>query len=328
MAPISAWMIRRFGPQLTLLSGATIMCIAYVGRVFLSDTLTHVVIGSVLVGTGTAMTFGAMPTLVMRAVPVTETASANGLNVLLRSIGTSTASAATAALATASAVRIAGRDVPTFDALATVFWIAATASLGAMLLSIPMLRMKEYAEGPDYPDAAASGRRTQVVHGHVVTPSGRPITNAVVTVLTPEGDPIDWGQADSEGRFTAAIPEVADYLVVTTADGWQPRSRVMTLDDNHALPPITLRDRLTLSGTVTDANGQPLSDALVVLTRQSGESVDTTRSDHDGRYQIPRPTNGRYVLTVFARDGSIGARPVTVLDAARDLNLALGTPLA
>lgn len=76
------------------------MAVTYVGRVFWSDSIAQVVIGSVLVGSGTALVHSSMPTLIMRAVPVTETASTNGLNVLLRSVGTSTASAVTAAITT------------------------------------------------------------------------------------------------------------------------------------------------------------------------------------------------------------------------------------
>ena len=62
------------------------------------DHRVRFVIGSVIVGMGTAMVYGALPTMIMRAVPVTETASANGLNVLLRSIGTTSASAIIAAV--------------------------------------------------------------------------------------------------------------------------------------------------------------------------------------------------------------------------------------
>ena len=130
-----------------------------------------------------------------------------------------------------------------------------------------------------------------------------------------------------EGRFAVAIPEAGDYLVVTTADGWRPRSRIMHLDNTAPLPPIALRDRLTLAGTVTDAAGDPVVDALVVLTRHSGEVVGSLRTDHEGRYAMPRPSNGRYVVTVAAREGQMGARAITVLDTARDIDLTLGTPL-
>ncbi|WP_377325403.1 carboxypeptidase-like regulatory domain-containing protein [Pimelobacter simplex] len=102
----------------------------------------------------------------------------------------------------------------------------------------------------------------------------------------------------------------------------------MHLDNSAPLPPIALRDRLTLTGNVVDADGVPFVDALVVLTRQSGEVVSSIRTDHEGRYVMTRPANGRYVLSVAAREGQMGARAVTLLDTAYDVDLVLGTPLA
>jgi MFS family permease len=328
MAPASAWLTRRYSPQLTMLCGATVMSLTYVARVFFSDNLGHVVVGSVVVSVGTAMTYGAMPTLIMRAVPVTETASANGLNVLLRAVGTSTASAASAAISTAFGVVIAGQNLPSLSGLTLLFWLAAFAAFGAAVLAIPMLKMHDFAEEAGRPGSQTPARPARVVRGQVLDPRAVPIRTAVVSVLTPTGEPVDWGQADSEGWFTAAIPAPGDYLVVTAADGWQPRSRIMTLTDGSPLPPIVLRQRLTLTGLITGDRERPVSDALVVLTRASGETVGSTRTDHDGRYEIPRPANGRYVLTVVDRGGALGARPVTVWEAARSVDLRLGTPLA
>lgn len=328
MAPVSAWMTRRYSPQLTMLVGTALMTAAYGSRVFLSDNLFQIVVGSVIVGVGTALAYGALPTLIMRAVPVTETASANGLNVLLRSVGTSTASAVTAAVASASAVMVAETMAPTKDALTLALWLAAGASLLATVIGLPTLRMRAFSEEWDRAGTEQIGAETRVVRGRVVSATGDPIRNAVVTVLTPDGVAIDWGQADSEGRFNAAIPRPGDYLVITAAEGWQPRSWVMDLDDSQPLPSIVLRQRYTLSGAITDADDEPVVDALVVLTRATGEVVNTIRTDHEGRYLIPRPTNGRYVLTVSSRDGAMGARPVTVWEYARSVDLKLGTPLA
>ena len=328
MAPVSASLTRRLGPQATLISGAAIMAVTYVARVFLSGDLTQVVVGSVLVGVGTALVYSAMPTLIMRAVPVTETASANGLNVLLRSLGTSTASAATAAITTASVMTVGGHTLPAESAFTLLFWLSAGAAAVTVVLGVPMLRMREYAVEADRSGAERTGADAQVVKGQVVDARARAIRNAVVTVLTPRGEAVDWGQADTEGRFAVAVPQAGDYMVVTTADGWQPRSRIMHLDNSAPLPPIALRDRLTLTGCVIDADGVPFVDALVVLTRQSGEVVGSERTDHEGRYVMPRPPNGRYVLSVSAREGQMGARAITVLDNAYDIDLVLGTPLA
>jgi MFS family permease len=180
MAPVSAAVTRRFGPQATLLAGAALMAAAYAARVYLSVDLAQIVVGSMVVGVGTSMTYAAMPTLIMRAVPVTETASANGLNTLLRSVGTSTASAAMAALATMGAVRVGAEVFPGFDALMAVFWVAGAMSALAALLAVPMFRMRDYAEPATTPgapgdgveavtaDGARPGARTRVAAREVV----------------------------------------------------------------------------------------------------------------------------------------------------------------
>lgn len=56
--------------------------------------------------------------------------------------------------------------------------------------------------------------------------------------------------------------------------------------------------------------------------------VGSIRANHDGRYEIARPANGRYALTAVDPDKVLGARPVTVWEAARGVDLVLGTPFA
>lgn len=328
MAPVSAWLTRRFGPQVTALSGTLVMGVAYIVRVFLSDDLTQVVIGSVIVGMGTAMVYGALPTMIMRAVPVTETASANGLNVLLRSIGTTSASAIVTAITSAFFVTVGGQEVAGERAITLLFWLAAAASLAGAAVTFPTLRMQDFSPDADRAGTATTSRPTRVVRGQVVDEQARPVRSAVVTVLTTDGSAVDWGQADSEGQVAVAVPGPGDYFVVTSADGWQPRSRIVTLGDETRMPPLVLRHRLTLEGTISDTDGRPLPGALVILTHHAGEAVHSTHTDHEGRYAVPRPPNGRYVLSAIADNGATGARPVTVWEANRTADLTLGTPLA
>lgn len=225
-------------------------------------------------------------------------------------------------------ITVGGDELPSLGSLTLLFWLSAAAAAVTASLGVPMLRMREYAVEVDRSGAEHRGADAQVVNGQVLGPKGGPIRSAVVTVLTQDGQAVDWGQVDTEGRFTVAIPQGGDYLVVTSADGWRPRSRIMRLAGDAPLPPIGLRDRLTLTGTVSDADGDPVVDALVVLTRQSGQVVGSMRTDHEGRYEMPRPTTGRYVVTVAAREGQMGARAVTVLETARDIDMTLGTSLA
>lgn len=316
MAPVAASVTRRFGPLTTLLVGSLLMSGSYVARVFLSHELWQIVTGSMLVGVGTSMAYAAMPTLIMRAVPVTETASANGLNTLLRSIGTSASSATMAAVTTIAVQRVGGNVFPRFDALTGVFWLAALMSLVSGLLVIPMWRMSEYA---DEPPEAAEHRHDSVVHGRVVSSSERPVRNAVVTLLTPGGDQVDWSQVDPAGDFSVAMPGAGRYVVVAAAEGWRPQSQIVDLTAGSEIDPIVLPERLTMSGVVTAPAG-PVAGAVLVLTRQAGEAAGTTTSGCDGYYELPLPPNRRYVMTAVAGSTAV-ARAVTIWGAARVLDL-------
>jgi MFS family permease len=55
----------------------------------------ELVLVSCVIGAGIGFAYGAMPALIMAAVPASETAAANSFNALMRSIGTSTSSAVT-----------------------------------------------------------------------------------------------------------------------------------------------------------------------------------------------------------------------------------------
>ena len=325
MTPVSAALTRRAGPQVCLIVGGAMMAVIYVGRIYYSDNLSQVVPGLVVVSMGSALVYSALPTLIMRAVPITETASANGLNVLLRSLGTSTASAATAAITSVAVTTVGRQTFPSLDGLNAITWLAACASAATAAVAIPMLRMQEYAQEAERSGVEHIGREAQVVKGRVVTSLGRPLRGAVVTVLTPDGDAIDWGQADMDGCFTVAIPDAGDYLVVSSAEGWRPRSCILHLDNSAPTPVIALCDQLTLTGAIIRTDGEPAVDALVAVTRLSGEVVGCLRTDHEGRYEMPRPSNGRYVITAAAREGQTAARAVTVLDTSRDVDLTLET---
>ena len=117
------------------------MAVAYIARVYYSNTLA-VIIGSTVVSIGTAIAYAAMPTLIMASVPITETASANGLNALLRALGTSSSSAAVAAVLGSVTIHLDGIEVPSFTAFQDVFWMAGLSALAACAVAwyIPPIR--------------------------------------------------------------------------------------------------------------------------------------------------------------------------------------------
>ncbi len=324
LAPVAGWVTRRFGPELAIAAGGAIMTVSYLARVPLSGTITLVVVGTIVVTIGTALAYSALPTLIMRSVPVTETAAANGLNTLLRSVGTSTASAVTAAVFAAAVSATTG--YPTFGALTLMFVLAAAASAVSTVLILPFLRRRA-AEGDDQP--AERLTVDHVVRGRVVDAKGAEVAGAIVTVMGGRGSHVDWAHTDSAGDFRVATGGPIRHLFVVSAVGWSPVSVYADLTDDPRLAPFVLRERLTVRGRITDAHGEPAPDASVVITKRSGGSVSWVRTDEVGGYTLPLPREGAYDLTAVDRESlATRSRVLTVGGRSVEVDLQLEGPCA
>lgn len=336
MAPVSASVTRRFGARITLIAGLGITGLGYVVRVLLDASLAQLVLGVAVVSVGIAVSFAAMPVLIMQSVPISETAAANGLNTVVRSIGTSTCSATVAAVLTAGTV--AGGLYPSEGALHSMSWLAAVAAfLGAGVAFLIPARLSPVlaarAAGPVVRPAPARGdsvRRADsgaevVVRGRVRRADGQAARLAVVSVLEPNGRQADWARADNDGRWSVVLPGAGEYLVVYAAEGWAARSELRHLSPESA-PLLEIDQRLTVAGVVS-RGGWPIDDALVVLTDASGESVGATRTDDEGHYELGLPPLGRYVLTALdPRTGTAESEDVVISAQRRRFNVVLPEP--
>lgn len=135
-SPLSARMTARFGGRTTLVVATLVMTASYGFRIAFDDTVALIITGSVLVSIGNAMAFATMPALIMGAVPLSETAAANGLNSLLRTVGSSAMSAVVAALVAALTVDVAGTIFPSHNAFVAMFAIAGAATFSATLAAV------------------------------------------------------------------------------------------------------------------------------------------------------------------------------------------------
>lgn len=82
-------------------------------------TLILISLASAVIGAGIALALGAAPSLILSVVPITETAAANGLNVLARSLGTSSAAAVLGVLLASMTHTFGGLEVPTLGGYLT-----------------------------------------------------------------------------------------------------------------------------------------------------------------------------------------------------------------
>lgn len=143
MAPIAGRIVRRVGPKPLLVAGAIIIALAYLSAVLVQPNVWLVLVVNMMIGIGIGLGYAAMPTLIMLAVPVGETGAANGLNTLMRALGTSIAAAVVAAVLAGSAGAAGGTGEPSQQGffLALVLGLAAAVVCGVLASLIPKPRV-------------------------------------------------------------------------------------------------------------------------------------------------------------------------------------------
>lgn len=328
MSPISGWSLARYGGRVVLLAGAGLMALTYVGRIFFADSVAAIVVGSTLVGIGTALAFAAMPTLIMSSVPITETASANGLNSLVRSIGTSLASTLVAAIMATYTVEVGGTFFATGEAFTMVLALGALAAAICVAVTALIPDDRRAHRERELARSREGGRQEAVVRGQIrlarADESARGMI--LVSVLDVHGDQLDWSRADNTGRYSVVLPGPGTYVVIANTVGWAPEAAVFDFSGGEVEQHLTLTHELTVSGTIT-SDGHPAAGALVALSEAMGKQVGSTHCDDEGRYAFQLPPIGRYVFTAYdPRTGAAHARKVslTIESEVVDIDIPLG----
>ncbi|MFC9504570.1 MFS transporter [Streptomyces sp. NPDC057002] len=161
LSPVSARISAARGPRVTLALGAAVIAAGYAVRIADSRDLWMIIAGATVVATGTTLAYSALPTLILRAVPAGQTASANGVNVLMRTIGQACSSAAVAAVLVHHTSLVGGAPVPTLHGYLLAFAMAGAVALLAVVaaLCIPGDSVSGEPDGPE-----PAGDRTRGAH--------------------------------------------------------------------------------------------------------------------------------------------------------------------
>lgn len=160
LATVSPKVTRRWGAKTTLATGAIVIAFGYVLRVFLTPTLFTIILGTAIVSAGVAFALAAMPTLITESAPLDQTASANSVNSLLRSVGTSTGSAVAAAVLASSTVLIGAAVVPTLHSFEVLYSIGAGAAFLAAIVTLVVRVERKDAVQRDRPGVKVQSGET------------------------------------------------------------------------------------------------------------------------------------------------------------------------
>ncbi|GAC58988.1 putative major facilitator superfamily transporter [Gordonia hirsuta DSM 44140 = NBRC 16056] len=152
---VSAELTRRYGARISLALGAVVIGLGYSVLLLMimgpwPGTWVWLIGINVLVGAGLGIAYSAMPALIMHWVPVSHTGEANGVNALMRSVGTSLATAVVgmilAASMTAAATPVGPIPVATSTAYSWAAGIALAACVVAAITALAVPRTAPVAE--------------------------------------------------------------------------------------------------------------------------------------------------------------------------------------
>ncbi|MEU0467638.1 MFS transporter [Amycolatopsis sp. NPDC006131] len=289
MSPLAARLIAARGPKVSLLCGITVLGAGYGLGLTLMGAGWQMAIFSAMAGAGVGLAYAAMPSLIMSAVPATETAAANGLNTLMRSIGTSSSSAVVGMVLAGMTIDFGGTPVPSLDGFRTTFLIGCAACVVALLVAFFIPSRARPAE--------------TLLLGVVRSPRGV-LEGAVVTLIGKDGQQTGTTATDASGRYSLNVPD-GEHVLVCSAAGFQPEAAPVS-------GPGEVDFTLSATGAITGTVG--VGGALLIATDERGEVSGSVTSRADGSFQLPGLLPGRYALAVARHGYRTAAVPVRVGD--------------
>jgi len=123
------------GPKITLILGALVIAAGYLAAVLLMGSTWGLLVAICVINGGVGFAYGAMPALIMGSVPVSETASANSFNSLMRSLGTSISAAVIGVVLAQMTTDFGGTALPSQGGFQTGLLLGAGVALLAAAIA-------------------------------------------------------------------------------------------------------------------------------------------------------------------------------------------------
>ncbi|MGP3635880.1 MFS transporter [Streptomyces sp. 24-1644] len=135
LAPLGATLSAARGPKVTLAVGSLVIAIGYASSLLLLGSTWGLLVVTIICNAGVGLAYGAMPALIMGAVPPEETASANSFNTLMRSIGSSVSAAVIGVVLAQMTTDFGGFLLPSEDGFRAAMLIGCGVGLTAAVVA-------------------------------------------------------------------------------------------------------------------------------------------------------------------------------------------------
>ncbi|MFD4257085.1 MFS transporter [Streptomyces sp. NPDC058534] len=214
----------------------------------------------------------------------------------------------------AEAARTIDEPVPA-GAMAAVAAPSAASAVSDTRVAAPMATQRlaavATATGSGEPMAPVAGGIA--VRGFVRGAESAPVPQAAVTLISLAGRQLGRSVAQADGSYVLDAPSAGSYVLIASADGFQPQASTIVVNDEPVAYDILLSGTSGLTGLVRALeNGLPVKDAMVIVTDVRGDLLASAATGEQGEFSFAELVPGTVTVAVNAAGYRPRALPVEV----------------
>ncbi|MEW2045660.1 MFS transporter [Streptomyces sp. NPDC005476] len=210
---------------------------------------------------------------------------------------------------------------PTADATGTTAAATTATTAARAEENVPSWAVAETAADPGHEDGLQGTRQLAAVataeapqppsggipvHGFVRGAESAPVPRAAVTLISLAGRQLGRSVAQSDGSYALDAPGTGSYVLIASADGFQPQASTIVVNGEPVGYDILLSGTSGLSGVVRAAeSGRTVKDAMVIVTDVRGDLLATAATGEQGEFSFAELVPGAVTVAVNA----VGFRP-------------------
>ncbi|MFH9858613.1 MFS transporter [Streptomyces sp. NPDC017202] len=151
------------------------------------------------------------------------------------------------------------------------------------------------------------------VRGLVRGAESAPVPQAAVTLISLAGRQLGRSVAQADGSYGLDAPGAGSYVLIASADGFQPQASTIVVNGEPVAYDILLSGTSGLGGVVRAAEtGEPVGHAMVVVTDVRGDLLATATTGEQGEFSFAELVPGAVTVAVNAAGFRPRALPVEV----------------
>ncbi|MEU3844689.1 MFS transporter [Streptomyces sp. NPDC028635] len=151
------------------------------------------------------------------------------------------------------------------------------------------------------------------VRGFVRGAESAPVPQAAVTLISLAGRQLGRSVAQADGSYAVHAPGAGSYVLIASADGFQPQASTVVVGEEPVSYDILLSGTSGLTGVVRAAESALLvKDAMVIVTDVRGDLLASATTGEQGEFSFAELVPGTVTIAVNAAGYRPRALPVEV----------------